>query len=371
MRFSDIRHQEPALAAIAGAFAADRLPHGFIFCGPSGVGKALAARALANALLCDSPKRGSSHTAPEPCGQCDQCRLTEREAHPDLNWFRKPLERTELTIGVVARKEGRKDSPDGFTINESVQFKPMQARRRVTVIEGAELMNVEAANAFLKTFEEAPEGSYLVLLVTALDRLLPTIRSRGRLVRFRALPDEFVSELLARDHKLPATDAAVVARFAEGSMERAAELVRSDFAALRRKVLEALSRLDGPAALNLADEINDWASEQAKSEIQTDAKVEENTLRRLYLKRALALVASLMRDAALVRAGVPQTQLMNPDATALVEQLAARLSPQALHGATRQFVDWQTAVDRNAHNQLLMENACLELSRLAGTSPTR
>lgn len=365
MHFSEIRHQEAALSAIAGAFASDRLPHGFIFCGPSGVGKALAARALANVLMCDAPKRGHSKTgAPEPCGQCDQCRLTEREAHPDLNWFRRSAEKSELTIDVVTR---RPKSPDGFTINESVQFKPMQARCRVTVVEDAELMNGPAANAFLKTFEEAPEGSYLVLLVTALDRLLPTIRSRGRLVRFRALPDAFVSELLARDHKLSATDAAVVARFAEGSMERAAELVRSDFAALRRKVLETLTRLDGPAALNLADEINDWASEQAKSEIQTDAKVEENTLRRLYLKRALALVASLMRDAALVRAGVPQAQLMNPDAAALIGQLAARLTPEALHGAARQFVDWQTAVDRNAHNQLLMENACLELSRLAGS----
>jgi DNA polymerase-3 subunit delta' len=362
VRFSDLRHQEPALAALAAAFASDRLPHGFIFCGPSGVGKALAARALANTLLCDKPIRGSSTVAPEPCGQCDQCRLTQRQAHPDLNWFRKPLEKSELTIGVVTRREG---SPDGFTINESVQFKPMQARCRVTVIEDAELMNTAAANAFLKTFEEAPDGSYLVLLVTALDRLLPTIRSRGRLVRFRALPDAFVSELLARDHQLSAPDAAVVARFAEGSMARAAELVRSDFSALRRKVLEALTRLDGPAALVLADEINDWASEQAKSEIQTDAKVEENTLRRLYLKRALALVASLLRDAALVRAGVPQSQLMNPDAAALIGQLSSRLTPEALHAAARQFVDWQSAVDRNAHNQLLMENACLELSRLA------
>jgi DNA polymerase-3 subunit delta' len=366
VRFSDIRHQEPALATIAGALAADRLPHGFIFCGPSGVGKALAARALANVLLCDAPKHGPGRAgAPEPCGQCDQCRLTERQAHPDLNWFRKPLEKSELTIAVVTRREG---SPEGFTINESVQFKPMQARCRVTVVEDAELMNVAAANAFLKTFEEAPAGSYLVLLVTALDRLLPTIRSRGRLVRFRALPDEFVSELLARDHQLATADAAVVARFAEGSMERAAELVRSDFAALRRKILEALTRLDGPAALKLADEINEWASEQAKSEIQTDAKVEENTLRRLYLKRALALAVSLLRDAALVRAGASQSQLMNPDAAALVGQWAARLTPEALHGAARQFVDWQTAVDRNVHNQLLMENACLELSRLASVN---
>ena len=154
MSFAEIRHQERAVAALERLLAADRVPHAFIFCGPAGVGKAMAARALAQTLLCDvpnserrgprgpraeaaqqsakgsprqaGPQRGSNIGA---CGKCPQCRLVERDSHPDLYWFSKPPERAEFPIAVVTRRDG---SPDGPTINESVQLKPMQAACRVT-----------------------------------------------------------------------------------------------------------------------------------------------------------------------------------------------------------------------------------------------
>jgi DNA polymerase-3 subunit delta' len=362
--FAEIRHQDHAVSALERMLAAERVPHAFIFCGPPGVGKALAARALAKVLLCDAPKRPSGKGgAVEACGRCEQCRLVDRGSHPDLNWFRRPPEKSEFILGVVARRD---DSPEGLTINESVQLKPMQARGRVTVIEDAELMNAPAANAFLRTFEEAPDGSYLVLLVTTLDRLLPTIRSRGRLVRFRALPDEFVEELLVRDHGLSAEDARIVARFSEGGMDQSSALVRSKFLAIRRELLDALGRLDRAGALVLADAIYAWASEQAREEVQTKAKVEENELRRDYVKRALALVAGLFRDA-IVAAASPDAdgRLLNADAVPLVKGLAARLPRDRIEYAVRRFIEYQSLVDRNVHVQLLIENACLELADLA------
>jgi DNA polymerase-3 subunit delta' len=396
MSFSEVSYQTEAVAAIEAALAMDRVPHGFIFCGPAGVGKALTARALAAVLLCDSPTATATTTArtgtspvptketatakttraeqspaptkaksdiPAACGQCDQCRLLARGQHPDLSWYRRPPEKAEFTIGVVARGEHR-ESPEGPTINESVQLKAMQARSRVTVIEDAELMNPSAGNAFLKTFEEAPDGSYLILLVTSLGRLLPTIRSRGRLIRFKTLPDAFVAELLQRDHGLSATDAALVARFAEGGMDQAAVLARSDFLAIRRKIMEALPKLDRAAALQLADAIFEWADDQAKSEVQTDVKVEENQLRRLYLKRALDLIVAVLRDALLVGAGLEAAHLVNQDAGELLKSVAARVPQEKLDAAVRQFLEYQTYVDRNVHNQLLLETACLELSDL-------
>lgn len=367
MSFSEVQHQAQAVAALRSVLATDRVPHGFIFCGPAGVGKAMTARALAAALLCDAPKTGRGKaSAPRACGTCLQCRQVARDSHPDLTWFRRRPDKSQFTIDVVTRRD---KSPDGVTINESVQLKPMQAGCHVTVIEDAEEMNAPAANAFLKTFEEAPDGAYLVLLVTTLDRLLPTIRSRGRLVRFRALPAEFVAELLERDHDLSARDAGVLARFAGGSMDQAAALARSEFLSIRKEVLGALPTLDRGDALVLADALGAWATEQARNEVQTKAKVEENHLRRTHLKRALAMLASVFRDALLTTAGADETGLQNTDAAPLVRRLASGLRPEAIERAVQRMIEYQTLVDRNVHNQLLLENACLDVADLC--SPAR
>lgn len=371
MSFSEIRHQDRAVRALQRALAADRVPHGFIFCGPPGVGKALTARALAKVLLCDAPKTGRAKApTPRACGKCPQCRLADRHSHPDLNWFTKPPGSAGFPVGVVTRRD---DSPlAGPTINESAQLTAMQARCRVTVIEDAEWMTRSAANAFLKTFEEAPDGSYLILLVTSLDRLLPTIRSRGRLIRFGTLPEEFIAELLQRDHARSAADALTLARFAEGSIRVAASLARSQFLDLRRETMRILPALDRAAALGLADAIGAWAAEQADDEAQLEAdedarikdkkkaKVEQNTLKRLYLKRALAMLAGVFRDAVLARAGRPDSELQNADAAAFIRKLADALPPETAQHAVRRCLQYQTFVDYNVHIQLLLENACLE-----------
>ncbi len=362
MSFAELQHQPSAVAALEAALAAERVPHAFIFCGPAGVGKALAARLLARTLLCDrqATARGKTQTV-TACGSCRQCRLCDAGTHPDLNWFAKPADRADLPISLVTRRD---DSPPGLTINESVLLKPMQAACRVTVIEDAEAMNAAAANAFLKTFEESPQGSYLVLLVTSLDRLLPTIRSRGQLVRFRALPHRFVAEVLARQTDLGPDDAAILARFSEGSIARGTALARSGFLALRRDVLEALPEAGRAEALALADAVMEWASRQADLQQTTGRKVEENELRRIHLKHALDLMGSLLRDVLVAATAGPDAHLLNADATPLVQRIAQRLAPDALEGGLRRMIQYQTYVDRNVHNALLIENACLDMADL-------
>ena len=364
MSFAEVRHQESAIAALESSLAMQRVPHAFIFCGPAGVGKALTARLLARTLLCDKPQTGRGKSAgPGACGKCPQCLLCDSGNHPDLSWFRKPPERADLPISLVTRRSG---SPDSATINESVQLKPMQAECCVTVVEDAERMNAEAANAFLKTFEESPEGSYLVLVVTTLDRLLPTIRSRGQLVRFKALPDEFVAELLSREDGVSADQAKVLARFSEGSADRAMALWRSGFLDLRRDILDSLPGAGRAEALVAADGIMDWANKQAHQQKTTNKKVEENELRRLHLKRALALLASVFRDALMLKVTDGDADVQNSDAKPLLKKAASRLPAETIERGLKRMLQYQTYVDRNVHNQLLMENACLELCDLLG-----
>jgi DNA polymerase III delta' subunit len=208
--FDSIFGQEEAVAALRGAYLADRLPHGIIFSGPAGVGKATTARALSKLFLCENPKKDS------PCGRCESCRVFEAGNHPDCHVVTKDLIRyhdktgkskgIDLSINVV-RPE----------VIEPASRKAVMGRGKVFIVEQAESMNASAQNAILKTLEE-PAGRTLIVLVTdQAGALLPTVRSRCRTVRFAELDEAIVKrELGRRGVGQEAADDAV--RFAGGSL---------------------------------------------------------------------------------------------------------------------------------------------------------
>src|SRR5947209_8875440 len=208
--FKEIFGQEQVLAAIRQAYEGDRLPHGLIFAGPVGVGKATTATALAKLFLCEKPK------GDEPCGKCESCRLFAAGNHPDFHVITKELIRyhdktgkskgIDLSINVI-RPE----------VIEPANRKANLGRGKVFVIEQAELMNPQAQNAMLKTLEE-PAGRTLIVLITDQPSgLLPTIRSRCQMFSFAALPRERVMAELQKRGNDQAT-AADAARLADGSL---------------------------------------------------------------------------------------------------------------------------------------------------------
>src|SRR5262249_31728620 len=149
----DIFGQDAAIEQLRRAYLADRLPHGLLFAGPVGVGKATTARALSELFLCELPKGA------KPCGPCDSCTAFDAGNHPDFHVITKELIRyhdktgkskgIDLSIHVI-RPE----------VVEKAAMKPVMGRGKVFVIEQAELMNAPAQNALLKTLEE-PQGRAL------------------------------------------------------------------------------------------------------------------------------------------------------------------------------------------------------------------
>src|SRR5882724_8837084 len=148
--FTDILGQHAAIDAIRRAYRADRLPHGLIFAGPAGVGKATTAGALAKLFLCERPKEDI------PCGRCESCRVFAAGNHPDYHVITKELIRyhdktgkskgIELSIHVL-RPE----------LIEPANRKANLGRGKVFVVEQADYMNPQAQNSILKTLEE-PAG---------------------------------------------------------------------------------------------------------------------------------------------------------------------------------------------------------------------
>jgi DNA polymerase-3 subunit delta' len=211
LTLSDIFGQDAAIGWLSQAYAEDRLPHGLIFSGPAGVGKAAAARALTAVFLCEKPKAGNP---PLPCGKCPSCTIFAADNHPDFHVLYKELIR--LTKPDVVAKEFSIDLIRDYLVIPASR-KPNMNRGKVFVIERADTMTPEAQNAALKTLEE-PEGRALIILLTdQVNCLLPTIRSRCQLVPFGCLPEPLVRKELEK-RGLSKTDAADAASFTDGSL---------------------------------------------------------------------------------------------------------------------------------------------------------
>ena len=208
------------LRALAGA---QRLPHALLFCGMEGVGKRRTARVLARTLLCTGG-------GDAPCGHCDACRTMAAGVHPD---YFEVVPEVRGKGAAMIRTEAVRD------ILIAASGAPVQAQRRIILIDGAETMNETAANRLLKTLEE-PSGEVLFILVThAYDAVLPTIRSRAVRIAFGALPRvEIAAALMERGVE----DAAALAALADGSLGRAYALADEGLA-LRDEALDLLAQL--------------------------------------------------------------------------------------------------------------------------------
>ena len=254
-----LRAQDVARSTLNRAIGSGRVHHAYLFDGPAGVGKELAAFGLAQALVCERRRDGEESA----CGACSACqRAAPREgartsSHPDVIL----IERGLYEPGQIGRRspETQDISIDQVrtVVLARAAYGPHEGRARVFIVRRAEELSVPAANALLKTLEEPGKGTHFVLLTAHPDLLLPTILSRTSRVRFASLPDGVVSDLLAR-RGITGEQAASIARLAGGGMESALALADPEESAQREAfVTQAMTALEAPgyaAALDAAEE---------------------------------------------------------------------------------------------------------------------
>lgn len=215
--------------------ASGRLAHAYAFVGPSGIGKKRFAFELARCLLCDR----HSDAELDSCGQCSSCQQVLAQTHPDLIFVSLPEGKSELPIKLFV---GEDESRGKEGLCHDLSLKPMSARRRVAIIDDAEWMSEPASNALLKTLEEPPPHSVLILIATSTDRLLATIRSRCQIVTFQPLSPSDVQKLLIQE-AITADDreAAQVAGLCEGSLDAARQLLDPGLRSLRDELYQLLA----------------------------------------------------------------------------------------------------------------------------------
>ncbi len=321
--FDVVVGQEGAVRLLQRALGSGRVAHAYAFIGPPGVGRKLTALAFAQACLCG---RGG-------CGACLTCRRVAAGQHPDCQ--------------VVAPQPPR-DNPRGAPVLRIEQVRelehwaalaPLEAPRKVFILDDAERMTLPTAQALLKTLEEPPPRTLLILVVAHVQALPPTVLSRCQPVRFRPL-DERRAAALLEAHGADPAGARFLARLCRGQVGLA---VGADPAAVRAQRAAALDLLTVPRT-------------------HLVARLDEAELNRETVAAWLATYASWYRDALCLAVGADPALLVHGDCADALRALAARTSVAALLDALRVVKEAALALEAHVSPRLALEHALLALA---------
>ena len=312
MSFKDIKGQDNAIEFLKSSIDNNKVSHAYIFIGPDGVGKKSTAINFAKALNCLSPKGGG------PCDICAQCRKIDSSNHPDV------------LISSPAKEESSFGIDRIRAITKDIGLRPYEGRKKVYILDSADSMTQEAQNALLKTLEEPPSESVLILIVENINSIFPTIQSRAKRIRFFSLAPEIIENILIDIYKLDKEKAQILSRISSGELGRALKYNDEDFFQKRARII------DGLKCGTLLD-----------SDLEGLSKTE--------LKLVLDIMLTWYRDILVAKAGASgQSALVNTDRLNLIRDEAKRSSFEALNNIINQLILTRSFLEQNVNPKLAM-----------------
>jgi DNA polymerase III subunit delta' len=337
MPFSQVIAQDRTVGALRAALRRGTLHHAYLFGGPPGTGKGQAALVLAQAANCEAGTAGPSGYREDACGACRSCRNIAAGNHPDVLVLAE--ERAMAKAGRWEPKSGRSPSKEIVVdqirdlVDHRLSLKKYEARRRFVILDPADAMNHQSQNALLKTLEEPPDDTTLVLVAGSPDSLLPTIRSRCLRVAFGPIPDEQVAARLVAEGRSP-EEARLAVALAGGSLGRALALPAEELDALRDAVRAAVA-LDPDDALG-------WL---AFARLHGEDREQAGEL--------CELLGVWLRDVLAAQAGVDRLALL--DLAEETRRAAAALAPAEVVRRRGQVAETARALRQNASPALALE----------------
>ncbi len=323
MRFEDILGQKQAINKIEGMLKTDNLPSVLLFYGPEGTGKRLTSLRIAKALNCRNRNSRESFF----CNECPSCQKIEKQIHPDLHIL--------IPEGDSIKIESVRE------IIKTINHVPFEGKRKIAIIDNAEAMTIQAANALLKTLEEPPEKTHIILISSNPGKLPLTLRSRCYPLRFVPLNEETIIEILRGDNEAHSGDVLkIVAGIADGGLENARALLEADILNERQNFLQILDAED----YNIKNYV-----------LFTEEKAEGIDVK----KRYLYLFKRIILDILFYKMSIYE-RIKNRDIIEEIERIATRVNRRHLWSILKEIERFESLLEMNLnlkiHQNLLFLN---------------
>src|SRR6266498_644718 len=306
----------------------DGLRHAYLFAGPPGLGRRTLALRLAQALNCTKP------LAPgEPCRICRDCKQIEAMRHPDLNIIQAESEGGTLKVDQVRE------------LQHALSLKPYQSKYRVAIFLRFQEANDNAANALLKTLEEAPSYAVLILTADNPEQLLPTIVSRCEVLRLRPLRIEEVQQAL-EDKGFETNQSKLIAHISGGRFGYARRLLESESLLAERE-----------------ERLNDLQSLISASRVEKYSYADKLARDKESMRRVVLIWLSYWRDV-MLRTAQAKTPLVNIDRNVEIEDIAHSMDLSSARLVVNGLESTLEKMERNVNTKLLAEVLLLDLPSL-------
>lgn len=311
MPLSDIKGQDQALEILKAYIDSGRLGGGYLFTGPSSVGKKMTAKILAQALNCV----GNNNQA---CGSCPSCLKINSDAHPDVHIISG--DDGQLKIGYVRQ------------LQKDINLKAYEGRFKVFIIDNAHTLTSEAANCLLKVLEEPPRSSLIILITDKPNLLFKTILSRCKIVKFHAAKRKELNKTLSRDYGLDSSLAHFLSYFSEGRLGEALRLKDSSILNRKNDIIDkfVISSSFGVEGIDIEDKQDFYST--------------------------LNILSAWFRDIYLIKSGVPDLELINLDRKDDLLKIVNRFSYPDLDRIIGVLSNTILCLERNINTKLLLHN---------------
>jgi len=322
MGFAEIVGHQKQVEIVRQALNHGRLHHAYLFVGMEGVGKKTIALGLAKAIHC-------SAATGDFCGECLDCARIQASNHPDVRIIEPLAGKKEISIQQIRELE------------KELNFRSFSGKKKIAIVDPATLMNLSAQNALLKTLEEPPQDSVLILIASNGGALLPTLRSRCLRVTFGPLARDLISGFLVSRKGLRAETAELLAAMSPGSLGAVVSIDTQELLDRRREWVQLISGLragDYRAAIDAAEAL---------------AGNKEDSL------KFLEWVESWFRDLLAYSVTRNLQDVGNVDMLSEIQGQSATTDCERLFSLIAEAKAAVVAIQRNLNRRMVMENLLL------------
>jgi len=330
MAFDNILGQDRPKQTLDKALRSGRIPNSYLFYGQESIGKKFTAIEVCKALNCETLSPVDS------CNKCPSCLKIEKRIHPDL-FILEPKKSSPTAREAILKIDEIRE------LQKKLLYLPYEGNTKVAIINDAECMNPQAANSFLKTLEEPPTKTLIILIASNPHQLLPTVVSRCQGIRFYPLPNEAIKKIIYHhlETETGESQPEEIELRSRRSMGQVSHALEEDLFKTSQD-REELIRLISIVSFKRMDQVFLWTKAKAKQTERIQLILDELT--------------RIVRDIALIKIDPETSVVINKDLTQQLKILALQKTMPALLAMCETIQNTKVAIKSNANSQLALEN---------------